>query len=57
MRKILMRLCDFLEKKLYSEPTYQEMMKVLDRTKYKLSQAKAEIIYLEDLVKLIKNKN
>ncbi len=53
MRKVLVKLCDFLERKLYDEPTVQELMKSLDRTRYKLLEAKLEIDYLQGLLKQI----
>lgn len=53
MRKILVKLCDFLERKLYDEPTVQELMKSLDRTRYRLFEAKSEIDYLQSILKQI----
>ena len=51
MRKILIRFCDFLEKKLYAEPTYAELTRLLDTAHYKLEEAEAEIVYLKSLIK------
>jgi len=45
-RNLLVKLCEFLEKKLYDEPTYSELSKELDRTKYCLEQALAQIDYV-----------
>ncbi len=53
MRKILIRLCDYLEKKLYDEPTFFELSKSLDRTRYRLFEAKSEIDYLQSIIKQI----
>lgn len=50
MRKILVKLCDFLEKKLYDEPTWQELSSSLDKTRYKLFEAKEEIKRLRALL-------
>ncbi len=46
LRKILEKICVFLERKLYSEPTYEELSKELDKTKYYLDQALAQIDYV-----------
>lgn len=49
MRKILERICVFLERKLYNEPTYEELSKELDKTKYYLDQAIAFIDYVRGI--------
>ena len=46
MRKLLEKLCKFLEKKLYDEPTYEELSMELDKTKNYLEQASEYINYL-----------
>jgi len=51
LRKILVKLCDFLEKKLYSEPTFDEMARHLDKTRYELYEAREEIKYLKSLIR------
>ncbi len=56
-RKLLVKICDFLEKKLYSEPTFQEVLRALDKTKYKLSEAKSEISYLQSLLKQVSGRD
>ena len=56
MRRFLMRFCDYLEKKLYADPTYQELARVLDKTKYKLAEANSEISYLQSIVKQLMNR-
>ena len=53
MRKVLVKVCDFLERKLYDEPTVQELMKSLDGTRYRLFEAKSEIDYLQSILKQI----
>lgn len=53
VKKVLIRLCDFLEKKLYDAPTVQELAKSLDRTRYRLYEAKSEIDYLQSIIKQI----
>lgn len=42
MKKILITLCDFLEKKLYNELTWEEMSKSMDITNYRLFEAQEE---------------
>lgn len=49
MRKLLEKVCVFLEKKLYGEPTYSELSKELDRTKYLLDQAVSYIDYVRGI--------
>lgn len=51
MRKIMVKLYDFLEKKLYSEPTFNEMAKFLDKTRNELFDARQEINYLKSLIR------
>jgi len=53
MRKVLIKICEYLEKKLYDEPTVQELAKSLDRTRYRLFEAKSEIDYLQSIIKQI----
>ena len=53
MRKILVKVCDYLEKKLYDAPTFEELSKSLDRTRYRLFEAKSEIEYLQSMIKQI----
>ena len=53
MKKILVKLCDFLEKKLYNEPTVTELMKTLDKTRYRLYEANCEIARLQEILKQI----
>lgn len=53
VKKVLIKLCDFLEKKLYDAPTVQELAKSLDRTRYRLYEAKSEIDYLQSIIKQI----
>ncbi|MBQ3181143.1 MAG: hypothetical protein IJB50_00050 [Clostridia bacterium] len=53
MRKVLTKFCDFLEKKLYDTPTYEELQKVLDRTRYRLYEAQSEISRLQMLLQSI----
>ena len=53
MRKILMKFCEFLEKKLYDEPTWRELSITLDRTRYRLYEAKSEIDHLQSIIKQI----
>ena len=53
MKKILIKVCDYLEKKLYDAPTVPELMKSLDRTRYRLYEAKSEIDYLQSIIKQI----
>lgn len=50
MRKILVKLCKFLEKKLYLEPTWQELFNDLNKTRYQLFEAEEEIKYLQNLI-------
>ncbi len=50
MRKLLIKLCDFLEKKLYDEPTWRELSIALDRTRYRLFEAKSEIENLQAII-------
>ncbi len=49
MRKILEKICVFLERKLYGEPTYEELSKELDKTKYYLDQAISFIDYVRGI--------
>ena len=51
MRKLLEKICQQLEKKLYDEPTVAELYKALDKTRYKLHEARLEIEYLQSLLK------
>lgn len=51
MRKLLEKICQQLEKKLYNEPTVAELAKALDKTRYKLYEAKIEIEYLQSIIK------
>ena len=51
MRKLLEKICEKLEKKLYNEPTMKELAKSLDKTRYKLHEARLEIDYLQSLLK------
>ncbi len=53
MRKLLVKVCDYLEKKLYDAPTFEELSKSLDRTRYRLFEAKSEIEYLQSIIKQI----
>ena len=53
MKKILIKLCDFLEKKLYDEPTVTELMRALDKTRYRLYEANSEIARLQGIIKQI----
>lgn len=53
MKKILIKLCDFLEKNLYDEPTVTELMKALDKTRYRLYEANSEIARLQGIIKQI----
>lgn len=53
MKKVMIKLCDYLERKLYDAPTVQELMKSLDRTRYRLFEAKSEIEYLQSIIKQI----
>ncbi len=53
MRKLLVKVCDLLERKLYDAPTVQELMKSLDKTRYRLFEAKSEIDYLQSIIKQI----
>ena len=55
MRDLLIKLCEFLEKKLYAEPTVPELMKALDRTRYSLYEARSEIDRLQNIIKQIMN--
>lgn len=50
MRKIMVKLHEYLEKKLYGDPSYGEISKYLDQTRYKLFEAKREIEYLKSLI-------
>ena len=50
-KKLMVKICDYLEKKLYADPTYEELAKALDKTRYKLVEAKVEIDYLQSLLK------
>jgi len=50
-KRFLVKICDRLEKKLYSDPTYEELARALDKTRYKLVEAKVEIDYLQTLLK------
>ncbi len=51
MKRILMKFCEFLEKKLYDAPTLQELTITLDRTRYRLYEAKSEIDHLQSVIK------
>ena len=51
MRKILEKICEKLEKKLYDEPTVKELAQALDKTRYKLHEARLEIDYLQSVLK------
>ncbi len=51
MRKFLVKLCTYLEKKLYDAPTYDQLSKLLDETEYKLYEAKRENEYLKDALR------
>lgn len=51
MKKILIRLCEYLEKKLFNEPTWKDLSISLDRTRYRLYEAKSEIEYLQSIIK------
>lgn len=51
MRKLLVKISEYLEKKLYSEPTFDEMAKHLDKTRYELYEAREEIKYLKSLIR------
>lgn len=53
MKKLLIKLCDCLEKKLYDEPTVTELMKALDKTRYRLYEANSEIARLQGIIKQI----
>lgn len=50
-RRFLVRLCEYLERKLYAEPTYEEMAKTLDQTRFLLADAKLEIDCLQKLIR------
>lgn len=50
MRKILVKLCDFLERKLYAEPTYEELARQLDNAFYEMEEAKREKEYLQSII-------
>lgn len=50
MRKIMIKFCDFLEKKLYDEPTFSELTIALDRTRHRLFEARAEIDNLQAVI-------
>jgi len=49
LRKVLEKICVFLERKLYGEPTYEELSKELDKTKYYLDQAVSYIDYVRGI--------
>lgn len=51
MRKLLIKISEYLEKKLYSEPTFDEMARHLDKTRYELYEAREEIKYLKSLIR------
>lgn len=51
MRKIMMKFCEFLERKLYDEPTWRELAITLDRTRYRLYEAHSEIDHLQSIIK------
>lgn len=56
-RKVFIKLCEFLEKKLYDEPTYEELQRNLDRMRFHLWEAREEICTLQILLeKVAKNK-
>lgn len=50
MRKLMVKLFEYLEKKLYSEPTFNEIAKYLDKTRNELFEARQEISYLKKLI-------
>lgn len=50
MRKLMVKLFEYLEKKLYSEPTFNEIAKYLDKTRNELFEARLEISYLKKLI-------
>ena len=56
-KRLLVKICDCLEKKLYSDPTYEELARALDKTRYKLVEAKVEIDYLQTLLKQAASRN
>lgn len=51
MRKLMVKLYEYLEKKLYGEPTFNELARYLDKTRNQLFDAKDEIKYLKSLIK------
>ena len=51
VRKLMIKLYEHLEKKLYSEPTFDELAAHLDKTRYQLYEARQEIKYLKSLIK------
>ena len=51
MRKFLVKLCAYLEKKLYDAPTYDQLSKLLDETEYKLYETEKENEYLKDALR------
>lgn len=51
IRKILVKLCNLLEKHLYDAPTYDELSRELDTERYKLSEAHSEAEYLRSLLR------
>ena len=57
MRKIMIKLCDFLEKILYNEPTYCELLQTLDETRYRLFEADSKIEHLRAIIKKITKNN
>ena len=52
----MMKLCDFLEKKLYDEPTFRELSNSLDRTRYRLEEAVFEISNLKTIIMKLNQK-
>lgn len=56
MRNLMMKLCDFLEKKLYDEPTFRELSNSLDRTRYRLEEAVFEISNLKTIIMKLNQK-
>lgn len=51
MRKIMIKFCEFLERRLYDEPTWRELSITLDRTRYRLFEARSEIDHLQSIIK------
>ncbi len=55
-RKAMTKLCEFLEKKLYDEPTYEELQSNLDRMRFFLWEAREEICKLQILLEKVEKK-